>query len=118
MCLIIHAHGHITVKVLLEQLWPMFDQNKSLTFLHRYDFIIRSHSEKPLDRLYILSAQWAPKGKTLSLEQPSSRMIRLTDWIITEEPGATGATERTVRVDANSIFQVRQLVPKLSLPGC
>jgi hypothetical protein len=115
MCLILHGHGHLTIKVLLEQLWPMYDRKrKALTFLQCYDVILRSHSKTSLNKLYVLCSQPTPAGSPLRLERPESRMLSLTDWIVTEEIGSATDTLRTIRVDASAVFQVKRLIPRLA----
>lgn len=54
MCLLIHADGHINVKMLHEQIWPRLE-NGRLKVVECYDVVFRCHSKKALDRLFVLS---------------------------------------------------------------
>jgi hypothetical protein len=57
MCLILHSDGHLTVKMMYEQIWPRVDERGALAVLECYDFVLRSHTPEEISSLHILSPQ-------------------------------------------------------------
>lgn len=78
MCLILHGDGHVTVKLLYEQIWPRVSGSE-LEFLECYDIILRSHAENPLDRLYVLSPHQPTAGSVFQLTHDDK--LSHCDWV-------------------------------------
>ena len=115
MCLILHANGHLTVKVLLEQIWPMV-RNGQVQFLECYDFIFRSHSPEPLDRLYILSPQSAGDTQIFVLQKDSETTY--CDWPlgITTSPDQPKVCVLRIPSLSAEDYGVTRLYPQIDKP--
>lgn len=85
MCVVIHSDGHMTIKMLYEQIWPGIRDGK-LDILECYDLVFRWHGEQPLTKLYILS----PQGPSEDSPDDSFTLLRdaatgQCDWIFREK---------------------------------
>jgi hypothetical protein len=87
MCIAIHSAGHLTIKLLIEQIWPILIDG-SVQFLQCYDIVFRSHSDQPLDRLYVLS----PQSEAFSLKKE----VKHCDWPYECEQVSTAAEDRFI----------------------
>jgi hypothetical protein len=54
MCLVVHSKQHLDIIYAHEQIWPRMTKD-GLVLQECYDMIVRSHSEQPVTKLYVLS---------------------------------------------------------------
>ena len=115
MCLIVHSDGHLTIKVLYEQIWPQV-VNGDVKIKECYDLVVRSTSDAEFDSLLMLSPQRAPQGAgvfQLLQDQPE------LSWILKDnEPVSAHADRRKISFvspanEPPSEFEVTPLWPVL-----
>jgi hypothetical protein len=114
MCLVLHGPGHITIKLMFEQIWPKIRDGK-LVFLECYDFILRSHSSEPLRKLYVLSPHGAGE-KTPLFQLKNAVEIEHCNWAVEANPiGETGTWH--VEFDGADPYEVTRLQPRIERTG-
>lgn len=112
MCLILHGLGHITIKLMFEQIWPVLEDNE-LRFLECYDFVFRVHSPETLRHLYILSPQGAYAHVFDLLDDID---VKQCDWPVNVLAGAKNGS-KTVEFDGTEKFEATRLKPQIKRTG-
>jgi len=114
MCLVFHSNGHLTIKVLWEQIW-LTVRDETLEILECYDLVFRFHGPATsTDRLQILSPHRPQQGEVFAL----SGGLTSFDWAFTATPLDPGRGR--FRIDfagppyeAPLEFEVTRLYPRL-----
>lgn len=89
MCLILRGDGHLTAKIIVEQIWPQITTHGKLEFLECYDFILRNHGTESLTGLDILSPQNLHTKKKTIKKPVTDGIVEKCDWVRGFAPLAT-----------------------------
>jgi hypothetical protein len=84
MCLVVGSDGHLTIKVMYEQVWPRLHDG-TVEFTHCYDLILRSHGDDNLKELHILSPHSVgvlEQGGPAIFNLLNGTETRVCDWIL------------------------------------
>lgn len=85
MCLVLHSDGHMTIKMLYEQIWPKLSNGRP-EFVECYDIVFRWHSDTAFEKLYILSPHQEGAGNGVFTLVPDAALSHC-DWVfVKKEP--------------------------------